>query len=87
MEEKNLMAFRTEDGEKIEFEVIAKIFLNEDTVNEKEYILLSSLDDNATELDMFAVRVDESENGIEYNFIEDDKEFLEIKKAYKDLAY
>lgn len=87
MEEKNLMAFRTEDGEKIEFEVIAKIFLNEDTVNEKEYILLSPLDDNATELDMFAVRVDESENGIEYNFIEDDKEFLEIKKAYKELAY
>lgn len=87
MEEKNLMAFRTEDGDKIEFEVIAKIFLNEDTVNEKEYILLSPLEETATEVDMFAVRVDEGANGIEYNFIEDDKEFLEVKKAYKDLAY
>lgn len=87
MEEKNLMAFRTEDGDKIEFEVIAKIFLNEDTVNEKEYILLSPLEETATEVDMFVVRVDEGANGIEYNFIEDDKEFLEVKKAYKDLAY
>ena len=39
MEENKVMAFRDEDGNKIEFEVVAKIFLNEDTKNEKEYII------------------------------------------------
>ena len=68
MEENKVMAFRDEDGNKIEFEVVAKIFLNEDTKYEKEYIILSPLEG-------------------EKNLVEDDNEFNEVRKKYKELLY
>lgn len=85
MEEKQIMAFRDENGEKIEFEVVAKIFLNEETENEKEYIILSPVEGN--EDDAFIFRVDYNNGKMEYNLVEDDNEFNEVKKEYKNLLY
>lgn len=88
MEERQIMAFRDEEGNKVEFEVVAKIYLDEETENEKEYIVLSPVDGEGTEDDAFIFRVDATEEGgIEYNIVEDDKEFNEVKKQYKDLLY
>ena len=86
MEEKKIMAFKDMDGNKIEFEVVAEIYLNEDTENETKYLLLSPVEEGKED-DMFAFRVDATENGEEYNIVEDDAEFNEVKKAYKDLLY
>ncbi len=87
MEENQIMAFKDEDGNKVEFEVIAKIFLNEDTKNEKEYIILSPLEGEKNENDAFVFRVDTILDKIEYNLVEDDEEFSEVKKKYKELLY
>lgn len=81
MEEKEVMSFRDEDGNKVDFEAIAKIYLGE-----QGYLLLSPLEEENE--DMFAFRVDTDENGNEeLNMVEDDKEFEEIKKEYKRLLY
>ncbi|SHI88620.1 Protein of unknown function [Clostridium cavendishii DSM 21758] len=80
MEEKQIMVFKNEDGNKVEFEVVAKIFLEE---REKEYIILASLEDDANEDDAFVFRVDEIEGNLEYNLVEDTKEFEEVKKEYE----
>lgn len=84
MEEKEIMSFRDEDGNKVDFEAIAKIYLEE-----QGYLLLSPLDEeNKENEDMFAFRVDVDEDGNEeLNIVEDDKEFEEIKKEYKKLLY
>lgn len=86
MEEKKIMAFKDIEGNKIEFEVVAEIYLDEDTENEKKYLLLSPVEEGKED-DMFAFRVDITEDGEEFNMVEDDAEFNEIKKAYKDLLY
>lgn len=81
MEEKEVMSFRDEDGNKVDFEAIAKIYLEE-----QGYLLLSPLDGDSE--DMFAFRIDIDEEGHEeLNIVEDDKEFEEIKKEYKKLLY
>lgn len=81
MEEKEIMSFKDEDGNKVDFEAIAKIYLEE-----QGYLLLSPVDDDSD--DMFAFRIDINEDGNEeLNFVEDDKEFEEIKKEYKKLLY
>ncbi|MGL4991045.1 MAG: DUF1292 domain-containing protein [Sarcina sp.] len=86
MEDKKIMAFKDEDGNKIEFEIVAEIYLDEETEKEKKYLLLSPVEDGSEE-EMFAFRVDVTENGEEYNLVEDDAEFNEIKKVYKSLLY
>lgn len=81
MEEKEIMSFRDEEGNKVDFEAIAKIYLDE-----QGYLLLSPIEDDND--DMFAFRIDINENGTEeLNFVEDDKEFEAIKKEYKKLLY
>ncbi|WP_294153196.1 DUF1292 domain-containing protein [uncultured Clostridium sp.] len=81
MEEKEIMSFRDEDGNKVDFEAVAKIYLEE-----QGYLLLSPLDEDND--DMFAFRIDINEEGKEeLNLVEDDKEFEEIKKEYKKLLY
>lgn len=81
MEEKEIMSFRDEDGNKVDFEAVAKIYLEE-----QGYLLLSPLDEKSE--DMFAFRIDINEDGSEeLNLVEDDKEFEEIKKEYKKLLY
>ena len=87
MEENQVMAFKDEEGNKVEFEVVAKIFLNEDTKDEKEYIILSPVEGDKNEDDAFVFRVDNVLEKIEYNLVEDDNEFSEVKKKYKELLY
>ena len=81
MEEKEVMSFRDEDGNKVDFEAIAKIYLEE-----QGYLLLAPLGEESE--DMFAFRIDIDEEGNEeLNIVEDDTEFEEIKKEYKKLLY
>lgn len=81
LEEKEIMSFRDEEGNKVDFEAIAKIYLEE-----QGYLLLSPVDEDSD--DMFAFRIDVNEEGKEeLNLVEDDKEFEEIKKEYKKLLY
>lgn len=81
MEEKEIMSFMDEEGNKIDFEAIARIYLNEN-----EYLLLSPVEDGNE--DMFAFRIDINEEGKEeLNLVEDDKEFEAVKKEYKKLLY
>lgn len=81
LEEKEIMSFRDEEGNKVDFEAIAKIYLEE-----QGYLLLSPVDEDSD--DMFAFRIDiNAEGKEELNLVEDDKEFEEIKKEYKKLLY
>ena len=80
-EEKQIMTFLDEEGNKVEFEAIAKIYLNE-----TEYLLLAPIDDVNSE-DVYVFRVDEVDGKEELNLVEDDKEFLAVKKEYKKLLY
>ncbi|MCX0384176.1 DUF1292 domain-containing protein [Clostridium perfringens] len=85
MEEKQIMAFRDEEGNKVEFEVVAKIYLGEK--NKKEYIVLSPVEGKGDEADDFVFRVDKVNDSVEYNLVEDDEEFRLVKKEYKKLLY
>lgn len=81
MEEKEIMSFKDEQGNKVDFEAIARIFLDE-----QEYLLLSPLNESSE--DIFAFRIDVNEdNTEELNLVEDDNEFEAIKKEYKKLLY
>ena len=81
MEEKEIMSFRDEEGNKVDFEAIAKIYLDE-----QGYLLLSPLEEGND--DMFAFRIDINEDGKEeLNFVEDNKEFEAVKTEYKKLLY
>ena len=83
MEVKDIMAFKNEEGEKVELEVVAKIYLGE-----QEYILLSPIDaEEKDELDMFSYRVDLEGDKEVLNVVEDEAEFKAIKKEYKKLLY
>lgn len=80
-EERQLMTFLDEEGNKVEFEAIARIFLEE-----QEYLLLAPADDEESE-DVYVFRVDTVDGKEELNLVEDDKEFLAVKKEYKKLLY
>lgn len=80
MEEKEIMSFRDEDGNKVDFEAVARIFLDE-----IEYLLLTPVEEEAE--DMFIFRIDKVDDKEELNLVEDDKEFLAVKKEYKKLLY
>lgn len=78
MEEKNIMKFMDEDGNKVELEVVERINLEE-----KEYLLLAPLDETSD--DVFAFRIDKNGDKEEYNLVEDDEEFNKVKEAYDKL--
>ena len=80
-EEKQIMTFLDEEGNKVEFEAIARIFLEE-----QEYLLLAPADDEESE-DVYVFRIDDVDRKEELNLVEDDKEFLAVKKEYKKLLY
>lgn len=81
LEEREIMSFKDEEGNKVDFEAIARIFLGE-----QEYLLLSPIDEESE--DIFAFRIDLNEEGNEeLNLVEDEKEFEAIKKEYKKLLY
>lgn len=86
MEDKEIMYFKDEDGNKVAFEAVAHIFLNEETEDEKEYLILAPVEDG-NEDDAFIFRVDYPEGNKELNLVEDDDEFEAVKKQYKDLLY
>lgn len=80
MEDKTVMKFRDEDGNPVELEVIAKIYLED-----REYLILAPLDDAEDE---FVFRVDRDADGNEsYNALESDEEFMQVKKEYARLLY
>lgn len=79
-EEKVIMSFLDENGEKVDFEAVAKVYLDE-----KEYLLLAPVDEESE--DVYVFRVDEVDGKQELNLVEDDKEFLAVKKEYKKLLY
>lgn len=80
-EEREIMTFLDEEGNKVEFEAIARIFLEE-----QEYLLLAEVDNEESE-DVYVFRIDEVDGKEELNLVEDDKEFLAVKKEYKKLLY
>jgi len=79
-DERQIMKFYDEDGNIVEFEGVAKIYLKE-----IEYLLLAPLDETSD--DIYVFRVDEIDGKQELNLVEDDNEFLEVKKEYKKLLY
>lgn len=83
MEIKDIMSFKDENGNKVDFEVVAKIFLEE---KNKDYLLLTSVDDG-TDGEMYMFRIDTVDEKEELNLVEDDTEFLAVKKEYKKLLY
>lgn len=82
MEEKEIMSFRDEEGNKVDFEAVARIYLEE-----QEYLILSPLEGEGKEDDAFVFRVDYVEEKQELNLVEDDEEFQAVKKEYKKLLY
>lgn len=80
METQKIMKFKDEDGNVLELEIVARIFLEA-----KEYMILAPMDSEAEE---FVFRVDLSEDGKEvYNALDSDDEFLRVKKEYSRLLY
>jgi uncharacterized protein YrzB (UPF0473 family) len=80
IEEKEIMSFLDEEGNKVDFEPIARIY-----VEEQEYLLLSPVDGN--EEDAYVFRVDLEDEKEVLNIVEDDEEFNMVKKEYKNLLY
>lgn len=80
MEDREIMSFRDEDGNKVDFEAVARIYLKE-----QEYLLLAPLDEKSE--DVFIFRVDNVDGKEELNLVEGDEEFLAVKKEYKKLVY
>ena len=81
MEDREVMKFKDEDGNVVELEAVARIY-----VEGQEYLILAPLDEDSE--DEYVYRVDEDEEGKEeLNAVESDEEFLKVKKEYKNLLY
>ncbi len=74
------MDFMDEDGNKITFEIITEIFLDGN-----KYLILG--DDSQNNEDSYVVREDFSDQGVEYNFLDNEEEFSRVKKEYKKIIY
>lgn len=86
-EDMEVMYFRDEEGNKVTFEPIAEIYLDEETEKEKQYLILSPVEGNNNEDDAYIFRVDMVNGNKELNFVEDDEEFARVSKEYKNLLY
>lgn len=81
MAEKQILKFMDEDGNVVELEAIAKIFLNK-----TEYLILAPLDEDSG--NEYVYRVGKDKDGKdELNVVESDEEFRMVKKEYKNLLY
>lgn len=80
MEDKVIMSFKDVEGNKIDFEVVAEIYLEE-----VKYLILAPEDENSE--DEYVFRVDIVDGKEEYNLVENDDEFNKVKKEYKSLLY
>lgn len=80
MEDSNIMRFKDEEGNLVEMEAVARIFLED-----QEYLILAPPDSEEEE---FVFRIDRTdEGGEEYNVLDSDEEFLKVKKEYSRLLY
>ncbi len=74
MDEKTILKFKDEEGNVVELEAVAEIYLDE-----QKYLILAPLDDNSA--DEYVYRVDVNKEGQEeLNAIESDEEFMKVKK-------
>lgn len=80
MEEKIIMSFKDEEGNKVDFEAVAEIYLDEN-----KYLILAPVEGD--EEDAYVFRVDEEDGKEVYNLVENDEEFLRVNKEYKKLLY
>lgn len=80
-EEVQIMTFLDESGNKVQFEAIARIYLED-----KEYLLLAPVEDKDSE-DIYVFRIDDIDGKQELNLVQDDKEFIAVKKEYNKLLY
>ena len=80
-EETQIMTFLDENGNKVQFEAIARIYLED-----KEYLLLAPVEEKDSE-DIYVFRIDEVDGKQELNLVEDDKEIIAVKKEYNKLLY
>ena len=81
VEDKTILKFKDEEGNVVELEAVAEIYLEE-----QKYLILAPLDDNSA--DEYVYRVDVNKEGQEeLNSIESDEEFMKVKKEYKNLLY
>jgi uncharacterized protein YrzB (UPF0473 family) len=80
MDDKLIMSFKDEDGNKVDFEAVAEIYLEE-----QKYLILAPVEGD--EEDAYVFRVDEEEGQEVLNLVEDDEEFLKVNKEYKNLLY
>jgi len=81
MEESRILKFKDEDGNVVELEAVAEIYLEK-----QKYLILAPLDEESD--DEFVYRVDADQDGNEeLNAIDSDEEFMAVKKEYKNLLY
>lgn len=79
--EDNILKFKDQQGNIIELELIAELY-----VNKNKYVVLAPLDEDSEDEYIYRVDIDKDGNK-EWNTIEEDKEFLEVKREYKKLLY
>lgn len=60
--------------------------LQEFFLGEQEYLLLAPVEEKDSE-DIYVFRIDEVDGKQELNLVEDDKEFIAVKKEYNKLLY
>jgi uncharacterized protein YrzB (UPF0473 family) len=81
VEDKTVLKFKDEEGNVVELEAVAEIY-----VEKKKYLILAPLDDESA--DEYVYRVDVNKDGQEeLNAIDSDEEFMKVKKEYKNLLY
>jgi uncharacterized protein YrzB (UPF0473 family) len=81
LEDKKILKFKDEDGNVIELEAIAEIYLEK-----QKYLILAPLDEESS--DEYVYRVDVDKEGNEELYaVEEDEEFMSVKKEYKNLLY
>lgn len=80
MDDKMIMSFKDEEGNKVDFEAVAEIYLDE-----QKYLILAPVEGDSE--DAYVFRVDEEEGNEVYNLVEEDEEFLKVNKEYKKLLY
>ncbi|HSL85398.1 MAG TPA: DUF1292 domain-containing protein [Bacteroidales bacterium] len=81
MEENNILKFKDEDGNVVELEAVAEIYLEK-----QKYLILAPLDEESGDEYVYRVDVDKEGNE-ELNAVESDEEFMLVKKEYKNLLY
>lgn len=81
MEERMILKFKDEEGQVVELEAVAEIYLEK-----QKYLILAPLDEESA--DEYVYRVDVNKDGQEeLNVVDSDEEFMLVKKEYKNLLY